>query len=104
MIATLNELVRLLAKHDHHGKARVVQGLVEALQAGNQTEFVTLLHSVDMWGGSGAVWEVGELGEDKQAFQCAIIQLSADMDQAGLGTERSRFIASTFVEWNRMRI
>ena len=104
MDETLNDLARILTKHDHLGQAEVVQQLLQGLRSGDRSSFPTLLQSVDMWGGSGAVWEVGDLGDDTRAFRQAIIDLAAEMDKCGLGMERSRFVASTFAEWNRLGV
>jgi len=100
MIETLRELCRLLLANAFPGQAEIVQRLLQ-LNDENSDEFVRLLISVDMWGGSGAVWEVGDLGDDTLAFRNAFIMLAAQMERAGLGTEGSRFIASTFRQWNR---
>jgi hypothetical protein len=54
-----------------------------------------------MWGGSGAVWEVGPIGTDTAQFRNAIIQLAEAMDRDGIGTEGSRSAASIFTQWNR---
>jgi hypothetical protein len=104
MNAILSNLARILAKHDHVGQAEVIRKLLQYLEGGNQGSFVALIHSVDMWGDSGAVWEVCNLGDDTREFQCAIIELAAEMDDDGLGNERSRFIASTFAKWSRMGV
>ncbi len=103
MLETLKELGRILLKNDWDGQAEIIQCLIN-LHDTDQKEFVRLLHSIDMWGGSGAVWEVGDLGEDEVAFRYAIIRLAAQMDEAGLGTERNRYIASTFRKWNQAGI
>jgi hypothetical protein len=100
MIETLREIRRLLLANGFPGQAEVVERLLH-LNDENPTEFVRLLTSADMWGGSGAVWEVGDLGNDERAFRDAIISLAGQMDRADLGSERSRSTASTFRQWNR---
>ena len=65
------------------------------------SEFIALIQDINMWGGSGAVWEVAQLGTDTSEFRKAIIKLAAAMDRDGIATDRSRDIASVFDNWNR---
>ena len=98
----LEQLRRLLISSDNPGQARTVERLIE-LRSTNRAEFDRLLHSVDMWGGSGAVWEVGpsRMNRDEvQSFRAGIIALSEWMESQGAGFERSRFIADVFRKWN----
>jgi hypothetical protein len=99
MITTLRELHRLLVKHDYPGQAETVAKLIE-LREGDGKDFTRLLQSGEMWGGSGAVWEVGSMEGDTRAFRSAIMSLAAEMDEAGLGLEHSNFIANVFRDWN----
>jgi hypothetical protein len=97
----LEQLLRLLVSSDNPGQARTVGRLIE-LRSADPAEFDRLLHSVDMWGGSGAVWEVGpsRMNRDEvQSFRTAIIALSEWMESEGVGFERSRFIADVFRKW-----
>ena len=69
--------------------------------------FNRLLHSVDMWGGSGAVWEVGPSRMDSSqvlSFRETIIALADWMDLQGTRFDRSRFITGLFRKWNAMGI
>lgn len=98
MIDTLRELRDILTRQGHPGQARVVDRLIQ-LHDHDPEEFQRLLQSVDMWGGSGAVWEVGSLFTDARRFGELIIRLAEEMDAAGLGTPRSQDIANTFRSW-----
>ncbi len=102
--ADLGQLAKLLHKHGHSGQAAVVDEIVASL--GTSTPDYKGLASIDMWGGSGAVWEVcffssasPEYLADERSFRKAIIRIAATMDQMKIGTDRSRFIAKTFQEW-----
>jgi hypothetical protein len=100
----LSELSRLLHKYGHNGQARVVDGIVASLEVHPDYK---CLAGIDMWGGSGAVWEVslapsGALGEhraDEKSFRELVIRIAAAMDRLGIGTERSRHIAKVFRGW-----
>jgi hypothetical protein len=103
MLTQLQEIHRLLVNHQHAGQAVVVGKLIELLPV-DRDAFIRLLQGVDVWGGSGAVWEVGPLGADERSFRSAIISLATQMDAQGIGSERSRFIARTFENWNRLGV
>lgn len=98
----LSHLSELLHKHGHGGQAAVVDQILATV--GTPTPDYKRLAGIDMWGGSGAVWEVpltpfGTDSEDEKAFLQTIIQIAATMDRLKIGTERSRFIAKTFQGW-----
>ena len=98
MIDILQRIHRLLVKNAAFGQALVVEKLIHFRDA-NQAEFTRLLQGRDVWGGSGAVWEVGQLGRDSALFWDAVIALADDMERQGLGTERSHFVAETLRGW-----
>lgn len=98
----LGRLSKLLHKHGHSGQATVVDQILDTF--GTPTPDYERLAGIDMWGGSGAVWEVrltpsGTCSEDERAFLRTIIQIAATMDRLEIGTERSRWIAKTVQEW-----
>jgi hypothetical protein len=106
LLPILEQLRRLLISSDNPGQAATVERLIQ-LHAADAAEFDRLLHSVDLWGGSGAVWEVGPTGmnrEEVESFRAGIIALAEGMDSKGVGFERSRFIADVFRKWNAMGI
>ena len=108
IVETLAELRDLLRKYGFHGQADIIQDILDRHSTDTQ-DFVDALQGVAMWGGAGAVWEVGDFTEngvagprakaDRRRFMRAIISLAQEMDRADLGTDRSRFIAATFSSW-----
>jgi hypothetical protein len=101
----LNELAGLLRKYGHEGQATVVDDILNTLNSPHPD--YKRLTGVDMWGGSGAVWEVSltssgtssEARTDERAFLRAIIRIAVAMDTLKIGTERSRSTAKIFQEW-----
>jgi hypothetical protein len=101
----LSQLAELLHKYGHDGQTAVVDEIVSTLET--STPDYKRLASIDMWGGSGAVWEVCLIPPamrvvgraDETSFRNAIIRIAAAMDQMKIGTERTRFIAKTFQGW-----
>jgi hypothetical protein len=98
----LSHLSELLHKYGHGGQATVVDQIPSTV--GTPIPDYERLAGIDMWGGSGAVWEVrltpsGTCSEDERAFLQTIIQIAARMEHLKIATERSRSIAKTFQEW-----
>lgn len=103
MISILEELRRLLTDSSHPAQAAFVAELIE-LHPSDPHRFTQLLQSIGMWGGAGAVWEVGPINMDEKAFRSAIIALADQMEAEGIGSDRSRFVAVVFRKWNDMGI
>jgi len=103
--ADLLQLARLLRKYCHDGQAEVVEGILASFRSAHPD--YKRLSGIDMWGGSGAVWEVNltqssptiQGSADDMLFREIIVRLASAMDGLGIGTERSRFISTTFRRW-----
>lgn len=101
----LNGIAVLLEKYQHYGQMRTVEEILGALDTCNPD--YRRLCGIEMWGGSGAVWEVNlgasqksqEEKTDRAAFFRLFIRLAETLKQMGLGTDRSNFIAATFQTW-----
>lgn len=98
MLDILREIHEILVKHGHTGQAETVAQLI-ALYGTEPELFAQHVRGIEMWGGSGAVWEVGVLGEDTRRFWSAIARLSDEMDRAGIGLPRARSTADIFRWW-----
>jgi hypothetical protein len=101
----LTRLSELLHKYGHHGQGRVVDEILVSLDTPKPD--YKRLAGVEMWGGSGAVWEVcltparrsKEAQADEKFFHETIIRIAAAMDRLRIGTERSRSNAKIFKQW-----
>jgi hypothetical protein len=101
----LSQLSQLLHKYGHEGQGTVVDEIRATLDTPSPD--YQRLAGIDMWGGSGAVWEINlassqtssESRMDRTSFHQTIIRVAKDMDKLGIGTERSRFVAKAFQEW-----
>lgn len=101
----LRAIAELLRKYKHCGQADVVEEILATLET--STPDYDRLRGIDVWGGSGAVWEVnlcparksGEEKLDHTTYLEAIVQLATAMEDAGLATARTRSIAATFQSW-----
>ena len=101
----LTKLSELLHKYGHQGQGKVVDEILVSLET-PEPDYKRLA-GVDMWGGSGAVWEVcltpvrrsSEAQADEKSFHQTIIRIAAEMDRLRIGTERSRSTAKIFKQW-----
>lgn len=55
---TLKNIETILRKGELFGQANVVENLTQNLETEDYQIFIDDINSVNMWGGSGAVWEV----------------------------------------------
>lgn len=55
----LTNIIECLEKNKNNGQAEWVVKIKAALQNNDKKDFLDKLTSVEMWGGAGAVWEVG---------------------------------------------
>jgi len=75
-IEILNEIIVSLKQSENNDHAKIVHEILEKLAQNQIDEFISKLNSVEMWGGSGAVWEVFIEDNKLQArFENAIIRL-----------------------------
>jgi hypothetical protein len=100
----LHHLAELLHKYGHRGQADVVDQILHTLET--PIPDYERLAGIEMWGGSGAVWEVcltprtsSEQKADERSFLQTIIRIAAAMDRLKIGTDRSRSTAKIFQEW-----
>lgn len=107
----LRALVALLTKYGHEGQVRYVEDLVQRKETGDPG-FEERFASIDMWGGSGAVWEVNldpfhrsaTHADDEHRFRRVIVALAQYLNGRKIGSppvrERARFIAAVFLRWD----
>ncbi|NQZ75251.1 MAG: hypothetical protein HRT61_03940 [Ekhidna sp.] len=84
-LVVLSKLRELLNKANLTAQAQVIETLVSLLELQRINEFLKLLNGLDMWGGSGAVWEV--YIEDvtlAQEFEIEIIKLIDLMEKTNV--------------------
>ena len=84
-LVILSKLGQILEADGLIAQAKVVNSLIERLQKGMIAEFVVLINGVEMWGGSGAVWEV--FIRDRKAsiqFESEIVRLIDLMEETNI--------------------
>lgn len=81
----LTKIEKILTNADLSAQAQVASTLINSLNQRNSEEFVRLLNGIDMWGGSGAVWEVYiKDNNEAKKFEEKIIELIDLMEQANV--------------------
>ena len=72
----LNNLIELLNSVNLGFHAQILQKLVEFLQKKEVNQFIKSINTIDIWEGSGAVWEVyiDDVNKNRR-FQMEIIRL-----------------------------
>lgn len=81
-IDTLKNIEEILIKGNHFGQANVVENLMQNLIDENYQTFIKDINSVNMWGGSGAVWEVYFENENQQRnFNFEMVELISLMEK-----------------------
>lgn len=95
---TLQKIIVLLRDNSHIGQADFVRQIHGALYRNDITDFIKKLNSVDMWGGSGAVWEVGmfKTQNDEKEFELQILRLVKLMKVDGINKGRANSVAKFF--------
>ncbi len=79
---TLKNIETILRQSELSGQANFVENVILKLASNDYEIFRAQMNSVEMWGGSGAVWEVYiENNEMQRKFQMAIIELINLMEQ-----------------------
>lgn len=96
----LGEMQELLAVAGWDGQVAYVRRLI-ALGSDDPQLFREALLADDMWGGSGAVWEVNPLAsrEAEKRFAELLVRLSGEMDRAGICDERASDVANIMRLW-----
>jgi hypothetical protein len=82
----LNNIIELLYENSNVGQAEWVEKIKSSLLKNDNDSFKKKLISVDMWGGPGAVWEVGFIdnNEKEKKFILELIKLLDLIKESGI--------------------
>lgn len=81
-IQSLTVISRLLYDNENIGQANFLLHLIELIKHRDFSSFIKEINSVDMWGGSGAVWEVYiENRDTEREFQRNLLELISLMEE-----------------------
>ncbi len=100
----LDIIHRILLNSKNGGQADVVNGLLEYISKNQDQEFIRHLNGVDMWGGSGAVWEVDIQDEESaERFEAKMVDLIDLMEQTGIMGRGIKPVRKLFVKNRHLR-
>jgi hypothetical protein len=99
LIDVMTQIVKILDENKYGAQADAVQKPLEHLRKDDTINFVKYLNTVDIWGGSGAAWEV-YLKDDKinRKFMNCIIDLIEKLKQTGIKIRGTKGISNYFKE------
>ena len=93
----LGKLELILSDGNHFAQSNVITNLRNYLEENNYVAFLNELHSVNMWGGAGAVWEVYfNDGNLEKRFAQKMIKLIDLMKQLGIDSYGSNSVRKLF--------
>ena len=98
LVGVLSEMGDVLRTYGHTGQAEVTERLT-LLAADDDDAFLDLLQGAEVWGGSGAVWEVADLGADQSRYWALVVALAGAMAKEDVETERVRSVAESLSRW-----
>ena len=98
LISTLTCIVELLRDNGFTAQANAVKKPLQYLYADDHNNFKKYLLTVDIWGGSGAAWEVYgfDSKESEKEFEIQFIKLAELMAQTGIKSSKAKSIANYF--------
>lgn len=95
----------ILSRNHLTAQAHVVYTLIQLLEDSKLKEFVTLANAVDMWGGSGSVWEVNINDSNSlREFELLIINFVDLMEECGIMGRSAKQIRKIFYKNKSARI
>ncbi len=86
---TLWKIHGILEKYGYQGEAEYIMKVMDSL-SGRHTAWRELLSSDRIWGGAGAVWEVGHLDEDTLLYWNLFLELAQETEASGVDSEKIR--------------
>ena len=93
----INKIIQILREFSHTGQADYMDRLLESLLNNDKSSFIDMSRTVDIWGGSGAVWEVCIDNRIKEKdFQNAMIKFARLLNDNGISNHGISSIKSLF--------
>ena len=98
LIETLTRILELLRDNGYSYQANAIRKPLQYLYSDDEKNFVKYLLTSDIWGGSGAAWEVGGLKprEVEREFEKNFIKLAELMKQTGIKSSKAESVSGFF--------
>jgi hypothetical protein len=94
---TLTEMGSILSRHGHVAQAETLRQIANIEDS---FRFADEAVSMEIWGGAGSVVD-SEFQDkrDNRRFNELVVELAHGLDDLGLGTPRTRWVAQTMEDW-----
>lgn len=93
----LTRTVEILRDNAYSAQADAIRKPLQYLYLDDTENFIKYLNTVDIWGGSGAAWEVWlQPKEIEKEFMQCIVDLVEELNKTGIKIPRERGIAKLF--------
>lgn len=93
----IKEIILILREFSHNGQADFMDSLLESLEDNDKTKFTNMSKTVDIWGGSGAVWEVWiDIKRREKDFQNYMIKFARLLNDNGISNHGINSIKTLF--------
>ena len=98
LVGTLSRIVEILNENGFNAQANAVNKPLQYLDQDDIDNFLKSFKTVDIWGGSGAAWEVGDFPtkQIEREFESCFIKLSELLNETGIKFKPADQIANIF--------
>lgn len=98
LVDTMTRIVEILNANGYNAQADAVNKPLQYLRQDDIDNFLTSFKTVDIWGGSGAAWEVDSFStkQVEREFESYFIRLSELLKETGIKFRPAEQIASIF--------
>lgn len=97
LIQILTRSVEILRENAYSAQSDALRKPLQYLYLDDKENFIKYLNTVDIWGGSGAAWEVWlEPKEIEREFMQCIVDLVEELNNTGIKIPKERGIAKLF--------
>ena len=99
LISEMEIIMQLLNENNFHAQGNAFKKPIEYLKSDNVEKFIETLNSVDIWGGSGAAWEVNGFNSEKsqKQFFVSFRKLAELMKNTGIKNHKAQNISKFFL-------
>ena len=97
LVDTMAQIIEVLKNNGYPHQAQAIENPLNYLIKDNTSKFVNSLNTVDIWGGSGSVWEVDLTPpEEEQMFMQLMVVLIDNLKTTGIEIPRAKRIEKLF--------
>lgn len=97
LVVTMTRIVELLRDSGFTAQADAIRKPLQYLYLNDNEKFLKYLNTVDIWGGSGAAWEVAFTSREiEKEFETCFIKLFELMERTGIKISKANSVTKLF--------